>query len=102
VEFPTSDHTQLTHAEICWVERGRVRTDGKTHVTTCIVTDVVDTYIEGIQTIRNDGNKVHPVRIPRDLIEAAYWLGGVNDGTPIVWPDGKLAREEELPCCSDT
>jgi len=91
VEFRTDDRASLKIAEVHWQFPWARRDDGKTHVNVGVAVSIDDHAITIAFGVGPDGKTMFPFVIVREHIESAYWVS--DDGTPVVWPDGKLARE---------
>lgn len=90
MEFRTDLVESLRFAEVHWLRDGEHYEDGRTRVAAGIATHLTDDHIRIVQEVLPNGDVDCPREIMRDRIVAAYWIA---DGTPIMWPDGKLASE---------
>jgi len=61
------------------------------NVTSGILSELTDNDITVAQTLLGSGLRECLRCLARNRIEAAYWI---DSGLPVVWPDGKLARDE--------
>lgn len=75
--------------EVYWRRDGQ---KGKANRTVGTLGGMDNEALTVYQTLYTTGEMEAGRPILRKLIDAAYYIGGDDNGKPVVWPDGKLAR----------